>query len=179
MFNRGFTLIELMIVVAIIGILSMITVPAYQDYIKRTYVAEGIALASSVKTAVFEFYVTNGRWPESHEMNFSNLKSTAVKSIVFDSRLVEIRIDYNYKVIISGGGDPAYTPLIIGLKSYIAGRNKHGGYMRVLDPSVGSIEWICYSVAGTKPAPTSGKEALLAKWLPPNCREQIATIRQN
>lgn len=63
--NKGFTLIELMIVVAIIGILAMIAMPSYQDYTKRTYVTEGILLASPVKDAITEYYATKGKLPEN------------------------------------------------------------------------------------------------------------------
>ncbi len=62
-FQQGFTLIELMIVVAIIGILAAIAIPAYQDYTIRSQVTEGLSLASSVKTGVSEFYAQNGTWP--------------------------------------------------------------------------------------------------------------------
>lgn len=61
--QQGFTLIELMIVVAIIGILAAIAIPAYQDYTKRAHVSEGLSLAAGAKTAVSEFYSTNNAWP--------------------------------------------------------------------------------------------------------------------
>jgi type IV pilus assembly protein PilA len=60
---QGFTLIELMIVVAIIGILASIAIPAYQDYTIRAQVAEGLSLSSSAKTSVGEFYTDRGAWP--------------------------------------------------------------------------------------------------------------------
>ena len=61
--NRGFTLIELMIAVAIIAILVAIGIPQYQNYVARTQATEGINLASGVKTALAEYYNINGTFP--------------------------------------------------------------------------------------------------------------------
>jgi type IV pilus assembly protein PilA len=65
--QQGFTLIELMIVVAIIGILAAVAIPAYQDYTVRARVTEGLSLASAGKTAVSEYFASNGDVPESNE----------------------------------------------------------------------------------------------------------------
>jgi type IV pilus assembly protein PilA len=62
-FQKGFTLIELMIVVAIIGILAAIAIPAYQDYTIRAQVSEGLSLASDIKAGVAEYTAQTGDWP--------------------------------------------------------------------------------------------------------------------
>jgi type IV pilus assembly protein PilA len=64
--QQGFTLIELMIVVAIIGILAAIAIPAYQDYTVRAKVTEGINIASAAKAAVSEYRISQGTWPGSN-----------------------------------------------------------------------------------------------------------------
>ncbi len=98
--QAGFTLIELMIVVAIIGILAAIAIPAYQDYTKRTHVAEGMTLAGGAKTALAEFYMNNGRFPPSNESaglaDATDIKGNAVDQV--DAADGVIEISYNTKV---------------------------------------------------------------------------------
>ncbi|EMU4737461.1 pilin [Neisseria gonorrhoeae] len=65
--QKGFTLIELMIVIAIVGILAAVALPAYQDYTARAQVSEAILLAEGQKSAVTEYYLNHGTWPENND----------------------------------------------------------------------------------------------------------------
>ncbi|HGH6447675.1 TPA: pilin [Neisseria meningitidis] len=64
--QKGFTLIELMIVIAIVGILAAVALPAYQDYTARAQVSEAILLAEGQKSAVTEYYLNHGIWPKNN-----------------------------------------------------------------------------------------------------------------
>ncbi|EPI4431389.1 pilin, partial [Neisseria gonorrhoeae] len=65
--QKGFTLIELMIVIAIVGILAAVALPAYQDYTARAQVSEAILLAEGQKSAVAGYYLNHGKWPENND----------------------------------------------------------------------------------------------------------------
>ena len=74
--QQGFTLIELMIVVAIIGILAAVALPAYQDYTARSQMAEAIAVAGALKTSITEFYAATGTCPTDDLYNQSSGRYT-------------------------------------------------------------------------------------------------------
>ena len=98
--QKGFTLIELMIVVAIIGILAAIALPAYQDYTKRTHVSEGLTLAGGAKASVTEYFSSQGKFPSNNSSAglaaATDIKGNAVTSVEVASG--KITITYNDKV---------------------------------------------------------------------------------
>ncbi|EMS4312699.1 pilin, partial [Neisseria gonorrhoeae] len=83
--QKGFTLIELMIVIAIVGILAAVALPAYQDYTARAQVSEAILLAEGQKSAVTEYYLNHGKWPANNGdagvANPTDIKGKYVKEV--------------------------------------------------------------------------------------------------
>ncbi|MFG6447474.1 pilin [Roseateles sp. BYS180W] len=104
--QKGFTLIELMIVVAIVGILAAVALPAYQDYTRRARVAEGLSLASAAKLAVSEYKASNNVWPESNDvagLGSDPITGQGVEDIQIGSEGV-ITITFNSRVTDGNSG---------------------------------------------------------------------------
>jgi type IV pilus assembly protein PilA len=128
--NKGFTLIELLTVIAIIGILASIAIPSYQDYTKRTHVAEGVNLISQVKFAVYEYHYWNGNWPNNNLAanitTSAGITGNATRSVSINNGA--ITITFNTKV--GNGLNLVFQPTI---------------------DSNGSIQWDCRTTASTIP----------------------------
>ncbi|HGG9648722.1 TPA: pilin [Neisseria meningitidis] len=91
--QKGFTLIELMIVIAIVGILAAVALPAYQDYTARAQVSEAILLAEGQKSAVTEYYLNHGIWPKNNTSagvasSATDIKGKYVKSVTVANGVV-------------------------------------------------------------------------------------------
>ncbi|HFA8507340.1 TPA: pilin, partial [Neisseria gonorrhoeae] len=94
--QKGFTLIELMIVIAIVGILAAVALPAYQDYTARAQVSEAILLAEGQKSAVTEYYLNHGIWPENNDKagvaSPSDIKGKYVESVTVAKGVVTAKM---------------------------------------------------------------------------------------
>ena len=140
--QKGFTLIELMIVVAIIGILAAIAIPAYQDYTIRAQVSEGLNLAGGAKAAVSEYTMDRGSFPSDNNQAGLSTNTTIngkyVRQVTNNNGVVEVIY-----------GVDAHTTL--------------SGSQLVLSPatSAGSVTWTC----------KTGSPAIADKHLPAACRQ--------
>lgn len=143
--SRGFTLIELMIVVAIIAILSAVAIPQYRDYIKRTKISEALVLADAAKLAVSEVLQARGSYPTSNvDAGYNTGRSTYVQKITIDA-----------------GGKGIVT---ITMRNIDA--NQVDGRTITLTPSAGTssqvFQWTCGVPAGATGVPK--------QFVPANCR---------
>ena len=139
--QKGFTLIELMIVVAIIGILAAIALPAYQDYTARSQMSEALSLAGGARTAVTEYWTTEGKFPSTNASaglaGASNITGNYVASVNVGTTAGQIIATMKNTGVASGIGNSTLTLSAV--------------------TTAGSIEWVC-------------KGSALDKFLPANCR---------
>ena len=160
--QKGFTLIELMIVVAIIGILAAVALPAYQDYTVRAKVTEGLALAGSAKTAVAE-NAANGAPFASGWTSPAATKNVASVAVSATTGAITI----TYQAAISGGGTLILTPVD---GSTAAGVALAGSASASTIPTAGSITWICKAAGSTNANAAAAAGTVLAKYVPAECR---------
>ena len=161
--QKGFTLIELMIVVAIIGILAAVAIPAYQDYTVRAKVTEGLSLASSAKAAVTE-NAANGAAYASGWVAPAATNNVTSLAIAQASGAITI----TYGAAIDGGGKTVTLNPVDGAK--VGGTLFAGGTATSSTiPSSGSVSWVCKSASS--PASALGVAATLnSKYVPAECR---------
>ena len=150
--QQGFTLIELMIVIAIVGILAAIALPAYQDYTVRAKVSEALARLAEGKTSVAEYYSANGYFPSSAATaginTFPNTDIvSSIKYIGADSGTVS-----TLGAILQAGIIPTSTST--NYSFVLSGVTQSGRTLR----------WVC------KPDAVGSATELESKYLPANCR---------
>ncbi|HEZ5403398.1 TPA: pilin [Neisseria meningitidis] len=161
--QKGFTLIELMIVIAIVGILAAVALPAYQDYTARAQVSEAILLAEGQKSAVTEYYLNHGIWPGD------NSSAGVATSANIKGKYVE-------KVEVKNGVVTA-TMLSSGVNKEIQGK-KLSLWAKRQD---GSVKWFCgqpvqrANASADAVNKVTGNE-IDTKHLPSTCRDASSAV---
>jgi type IV pilus assembly protein PilA len=161
--QKGFTLIELMIVVAIIAILAAIAISQYQDYVIRAEISEGAALAAATKSAVVEFYNRAGRFPAA--------PCDSANASVGLASPASIAGSYVSKVSVAGNGctPPLGSGSVLATFSSDPPFKAHfaidtAGLIFSPVTHAGSMSWRC------KRFLLGGSVVLRDKWLPSSCR---------
>ena len=150
-----------MIVVAIIGILAAVAIPQYQNYVARAQVAEGLSMASSIKTAISEYYSTHGKYP-------SNNTALGIDS-AFD-----IKGSYVNAIKVRPDGSGSLEILFKDVPDAHSAIKKRSFYMIPTDEG-GSISWQCHCKSDpTKHDCENGTRPILKKYLPSSCLKESA-----
>lgn len=156
--QKGFTLIELMIVVAIIGILAAVALPAYQDYTIRAKITEGLSLASSAKTAITETFNSKGNQDMSvaATTGFSGPNPTTNVNSVVPQANGTILITYQTNVLPSGSNVLAISPTMSLNDSANVGQN---------------VVWVCGTATSNGVGGVgAGSSTVALKFLPSACK---------
>ncbi|HEZ7224276.1 TPA: pilin [Neisseria meningitidis] len=159
--QKGFTLIELMIVIAIVGILAAVALPAYQDYTARAQVSEAILLAEGQKSAVTEYYLNHGKWPGN------NTSAGVATSSKIKGKYVE-KVEVANGVITAQMASSNVNNEIKGKKLSLWAKRQ-----------AGSVKWFCgqpvtrtaNNTANDEVTAANGTDKIDTKHLPSTCRD--------
>jgi type IV pilus assembly protein PilA len=155
--QKGFTLIELMIVIAIIGILAAIAIPAYQNYTIRSQVTEGLSLADGFKTAISEFYDQNGAFPVNATVAGS---ATSIAAAAVTGKYVSAINVVNGQIQVIYGGVQVNKKILGNILSLSPGLDVNN-----------DIIWVCGTATAPAlaTAPPATTTNIANQYLPSSC----------